>query len=368
MFFKFRNICFGCAVLWATEAAAVNLAVMAPVRGDYAAAGGEIISGVRAAVDEINNNGGLNGEKINLIEVEDECNDSLAVSTAQMMALNSNGEYRVRTVIGPYCANRFQTVADTFAKAGIFQIIPTGISESYADSTHSGLVKTVAYGKQQAKDFFEFYDANFNWLPVAMIYDNNNADTAQAVQNEFVKHQKTENLHLYNYGEFGFDYNRIAAQALTDNTKAAFILGERQDIAQMASELKSQKKRYKILTDKYQVGTDLTDTLGSAADGLYFMGLPSPTENPEFAETMVKLRLKGLELNGLAIYGYAAVNLWVDLAQKAGSFDYNKLSSTLKSPDFNSEWGKLMFANGNLSNNIKYSVYQYKNGEYAQVY
>ena len=43
MFFKFRNICFGCAVLWTAEAAAVNLAVMAPVRGDYAAAGNERI-------------------------------------------------------------------------------------------------------------------------------------------------------------------------------------------------------------------------------------------------------------------------------------------------------------------------------------
>ena len=53
----------------------VNVAVVAPKAGEYKTLGDEIISGVRIAVDDINAQGGLKGEKINLITVDDQCDD-----------------------------------------------------------------------------------------------------------------------------------------------------------------------------------------------------------------------------------------------------------------------------------------------------
>ena len=73
----------------------VNVAVIAPKAGEYKALGDEIISGVRIAVDDINGQGGLKGEKINLITVDDQCDDRLAVSTAQMMAVNTSPKDKI---------------------------------------------------------------------------------------------------------------------------------------------------------------------------------------------------------------------------------------------------------------------------------
>ena len=366
---KLRDIIFFITLLLATEvSSAVNVAVIAPMGELYATAGKEVISGVRTAIDEINNNGGLLGEKINLIEVEDQCNDSLSVSTAQMMALNNNEEYKISAVIGPYCLNQFRLVTDTFANAKIFQILPTAVNETYADNKHSGLVKMVGYKEQQAFDFYQYYKDNFGWMRVALIFDNNNKEIAQSLQKVFMENQKNENLIIYNFEDYSFDFDDIAKQAINDKTQMAFILSDGENAARMAKELKSEKKKYIIFVNKYQVMPEFEKIMGSLMDNCYFMGLPSLKNSPEFTETLVKLRLLGIEPEGLAVYGYSAVNLWGDLVKKANSFKYLDLAKALKDNTFDSGWGKLMFVNGNPLNSINYSIYQYNEEEYTQVY
>lgn len=357
-----------CGLYLGTAAAAVNIAVIAPTDGDFAVSGREIISGVRIAVNEINDNGGLNGEKINLIEIEDACNDSLAVSTAQMMALNTTGEYRAATVIGPYCANKSRQVADTFAKAGIFQIIPTASSETHTPGTAVSQPEIVGYKEQMAEDFFNFYNQKFPWIPVSVIFDNAHQETAQALQKVFAQNNKADNLQLYNLEENNFDYDKITAAARAAKSEIAFILSDAEHTAQMAKELKSKKRKYVIFANRYQVMPVFETIMGSLTDGCYFMGLPSFKNNPEFTETLVKLRLLGIKPEGLSMHGYAAVNLWTDLVRKADSFKSEKLQQVLKDNRFTSDWSKLLFIKGNPLNTLNYSIYRFENGEYAQVY
>ena len=67
--------------------AEVTLAVIAPKSGEYARAGEELFNGAKMAVQEINDNGGLNGEKLDMLTIDDRCDDRLAVSTAEMLTL-----------------------------------------------------------------------------------------------------------------------------------------------------------------------------------------------------------------------------------------------------------------------------------------
>ena len=91
---------FGMVALWAVEAKAVNVAVVAPRVGYMAKFGNELAEGAQIAVDIINQNGGINGEKVNLIMVDDRCQDSFAVSAAQMMSVNSSDHDKISLVIG----------------------------------------------------------------------------------------------------------------------------------------------------------------------------------------------------------------------------------------------------------------------------
>lgn len=341
-------------------------------RENIKVSGDEIISGVRIAVEDINARGGLNGEKINLITRSmTNGDDGLAVSTAQMMAVNTSPKDKMSLVIGPYCDNAFDEVAAIYAKANIFQIIPTTISAREATKNHKGLVKMVGYKDRQGKDFYNYYKNNFADKRVALVYDSNNreiVEIAAAIQGEFRKEGDADKLRAFSFETYNQNYGRLADAIFKNNIDLAYILGKSRSIAKLSKELKSEKKDFVIFTNKYQAQDDFNRIMGDLAEGSYFIALPSLKDNPNFAETLVKLRLLGVEPEGLSVYGYSAVKLWEELVEKADSFSYNKLASVLNSQSVDTGWGETMFNNGNPQNSINYGIYQLQSGEYTQVY
>lgn len=351
--------------------AIVNVAVIAPLAGEYQTFGTELVNGVKIAVDEINDNGGLNGERINLITVDDQCDDRLALSTAQMMALNVSKKDKMNLVIGPYCSNAFDQVAEIYAKAGIFQIIPTTISSEQAKRSHKGLVKMLGFHERQGKDLFKYYQNHFDGKLVGLVYDTRQADLveiARVIENEFIQNGNENDIQIYNFADYNNDFESMAEDMLNHQVEMAYIMGRPKAVAKLAKALKKEDEEFIIFTNRYQSEKSYEKIMGDLAEGSYMVALPSLKDNPAFTETLVKLRLLGVEPEGLSVYGYSAVKLWEDLVNKADSFKYNKLADAVNNKKIETSWGELMFTNGNPDNSINYSIYQMHAGEYTQVY
>ena len=346
----------------------VTISLVAPKAGSYQQQGAELTKGVQRAVDEINNNGGLLGKKIELLTIDDQCNDSIAVSTAQMLTILK--QKNIKLVIGPYCANSFDKVADIYAKGQLFQIIPTTVNYTQAKTIKKGLVKMLGYTNQQAKDFFDYYNANMAGEQVAVIYNSSDAESteeAKAIENEFRKHGKSVVLGSYFYELTNKDYKKLADHVLADGNTAAFVLGYPKNIRKMAYALKDRKNDMAVFVNKYTAGSEFFEYMDELADGVYFMALRGKEEDPEFAETLVKLRLNGFDADGLSLYGYSAVNLWKSLVTAAKSFNYNKVSNQAVK-GVKTEFGSQMFHNGAPSTSESYAIYRYENGNMNKVY
>ena len=78
--------------------AAVNVAVVVPLDGEYKIFGEQIVQGVQSAVELINHDGGLNGQEINMITVNDPCDDSGALTVANMLAQNSSDKDKISLI------------------------------------------------------------------------------------------------------------------------------------------------------------------------------------------------------------------------------------------------------------------------------
>lgn len=352
-------------------AADVNVAVIAPMSGEYQKQGQEVISGAKIAADEINADGGLQGERVNLVTIDDPCHDLLEVSTAQMIAVNSSSKDKMNLVIGPYCTNSFSKVADVYAKGKILQIMPTPVADVDVGKSHQSLIKMVPGTEQQSKDFFKFYLNNFNNKKLALVYDSRRKDVVEMaadLQNEFNAAGKSLDFKSFNFANYNDDFAKMADDIVDDGFTMAYIAGEAMDVSRLAGELKREKKRFVLIANRYQVGKVFLDELGSLANGAYLLGLPSLKDNPNFTETLVKMRLLGVEPEGLSVYSYSAVKLWEDMVHRTKSFSYSKLSAAIKNGSFNTAWGDVAFVNGQPQNTVKYSIYQINDGEYTQVY
>ena len=359
----------GLLLLSAPVNAKVTVALIAPKAGDYLQQGTELSKGVHKAIDEINSKGGLRGMKVHLLEVDDECNDAMAISTAQMLAVSKANP--INLVIGPYCANSFDTVADVFAQAKIFQIIPTTVNYSQAKTIKRGLVKMLGYTSQQAVDFFKFYNNNFAGQKVAVVSNSDDGDSTQDAEEiikEFTRHGKSILIKHYTYQMTHKNYNDLAEKIINEQNQIAFLLGTAKNIRKMARAIREENEDFIIFTNKYRATDEYIRYLDRWADGTYFMELRGKDDNPEFAETLVKLRLSGLDTEGLSLYGYSAVKLWQELVNTAKSFDYNKLSAALNNKTIKTEFGDKMFHNGTPKVSESYAVYKYENETFNKVY
>ena len=365
-------LCGCCGLLFPSLAKAdINVAIIAPLAGDYEHLGKELVSGARIAVNEINHDGGLNGEKINLVVVDDQCNDTLAVSTAQMMAVNSSSKDKMNLVVGPYCQNALKQVADIYANAKILQIVPTSVSAYELVEKPSSTIALVGNSEQQSLAFFKYYLKNFDMQKMALVYNGANKEivgVASALQEEFLKSGKMLDFKSFNFTAYDGDYDQLAEDVLKEKTKVVLILGNRREVTKLAKELKSEDKNLAIFVNRYQIEGYYGEKMGKYADGTYFLSLPTLKENTEFTETLVKLRLLGIEPQGVSVYSYSAVKLWADMVEKADSYLFDKLASVSKNMTVNTAWGEETFVNGMPENPVNYSIYKLNNGEYAQVY
>ncbi len=366
-----RLITFFCLIFFLSPKlvwAQTTIALVVPKAGSYQQQGNELSKGVQQAINEINENGGLLGEKIELLEIDDQCNDGIAISTAQMLTILK--QRNIKLVIGPYCANSFDKVADIYAKGRLFQIIPTTLNYTQAKTIKKGLVKMLGYTNQQAKDFFDYYNSNFAGNQVAVIYNSEDAESSEetkTIQDEFRKHGKSVVLNVYTYEQTHKDYKKLAEKVLADQNSVAFILGYSKNIRKMAYALKNRNEEMAVFVNKYTAGSEFFEYMDGLANGVYFMALRGKEDDPEFAETLVKLRLNGFDTDGLSLYGYSAVNLWKNLVTSAKSFDYNKVSAQA-AKGVKTEFGSQMFHNGAPSDSESYAIYRYESGDMNKVY
>ena len=82
----------------------------------------------------------------------------------------------------------------------------------------------------------------------------------------------------------------------------------------------------------------------------------------------MRLRLLGIEPEGLMAYGYLSVKLWGRTVNQAQKLCPAKLARSLNKKLVQTGWGNVVYTDGIPDRSLKYAIYRFENGEYAQVY
>lgn len=349
--------------------AEVTLAVIAPKAGEYATAGNELFNGARLAIQEINDNGGLVGEKLDLLTIDDRCDDALAVSTAEMLTLLKSK--KIALVIGPYCSNRFEDAAAIYEKGKIFQIVPTTVAYNVASQDKKGQILLLGTKAQISEDFFKFYNENFAGLKVGFVYNDSPndgyAEVAKSLFSEFRRFGKSDLLKFYPLAGRASDRADVVTSLIHDKVNVVLVLGDAEEVARFVIDAKDADKNLILFASKKAMTPEIFSQLGKAAEGIYLIGLPGLKDSLMFTENLVELRLLGVEPQGQEVYGYVAVKLWSDLVKKINGFAYDKLAKEANSQEMQEKWSEFLMHSGSLKS-AKYVIEMFKNGEFKQVY
>ena len=167
-----RKLTTGLAVvaslgLFAGAASAqVKIALNGPITGQLASFGEQMKRGAEMAVADINAAGGVNGQKIQLIIGDDQCDPKQAVAVA-----NRAVQEKVAVVIGHFCSGSSIPASDVYKEENILQITPASTNPKYTDRGYKNVFRVCGRDDQQGIVAGDYILDKFKGKKVAILHD-----------------------------------------------------------------------------------------------------------------------------------------------------------------------------------------------------
>jgi branched-chain amino acid transport system substrate-binding protein len=122
------------------------------------------------------------------------------------------------------------------------------------------------------------------------------------------------------------------------------------------------------------IGSDALSTeyfwhvAGPAAVGVRFVSMADARVNPEARAVVEEFRADGYEPEGITLYSYAAVQVWAQAVEKAGTFAPKAVAEALHANQFDTVLGRIGFdAKGDVHGYEPFTWYVWREGNFALV-
>ena len=151
----------------------ILVGVAGPMGGQNGVFGKQMQAGVDAAITVVNAGGGINGEPLRSVTVDDACDTRRAFDVSQDLARQD-----VRVVIGHFCSGATIAAAKTYLEAGILAITPSATLPGVTDQQNWNVVRLASRDDAQADIAAERILKDDNAAKVAIVSDGNAARCA----------------------------------------------------------------------------------------------------------------------------------------------------------------------------------------------
>ena len=124
--------------------AEIQIGIAGPMTGPVAQYGDMQFAGARMAIEQINAEGGVNGEMLEAVEVDDVCDPKQAVTVANRLVNEG-----VSFVVGHLCSSSTQPASDIYEDEGILMITPASTSPAITERGYDLVFRTIGLDSMQ---------------------------------------------------------------------------------------------------------------------------------------------------------------------------------------------------------------------------
>ena len=228
-----------------------------------------------------------------------------------------------------------------------------------------GVFRVCGRDDQQGQVAGAFLAENFGDKNIAILHDKTAygkglADETKKYLNEAGKDEVM--YEAYTAGEK--DYTALVSKLKQSNVDVLYVGGYHTEAGLMVRQMREQGMDTILVSGDALVTDEYWAITGDAGEGTLMTFSPDPRKNPDAAPLVEKFRAKGIEPEGYVLYTYAAVQIFAQAAEIAGSTDYEALVEALNGNDFNTVLGTLSFNETGDVTLPGYVFYKWSNGQY----
>ncbi|RJR47947.1 MAG: branched-chain amino acid ABC transporter substrate-binding protein [Desulfobacteraceae bacterium] len=307
--------------------AQIKIGYHAPLTGPAAADGKSCKIAAEMAVEKLNKEGGVLGQKVELVIYDDQAKAEQAVPIANKLV----GQDKVKfAVSGSYSL-------PTRAAATIFQQAKVPYITAYAvhpDITKAGnyMFRVEHLGPPQGRAGAKFIASNLGLKRVsAIIMDNDyGVSTAEGFKSAADK-LGLKIVNSYTYSLKDRQFGSIVASVKADNPDAVYITAYFFTAGPLVSQLRSAGVKVPIIGSQAFDAQQFLDIAKETAEGVYNVGgFYRDRKDPELEVYIKEFEKRaGYPADNVSATSYSAIMLMADAIKRAKSTDPEKVRDTL---------------------------------------
>ncbi len=353
------------ALLALANAAQADILIGAagPVTGPLASLGEHMLTGARQAVEDLNANGGVLGEKLGLSIGDDQCDPKQAVAVANKLVTQG-----VAMVAGHICSDATIAASKVYQEEGVIMITPTATSPKLTDEGGASIFRVAGRDDEQSAVLGEFLAEKFAGKRVAFIHDKTayGKGLAEATR-DAARRGGLEAIIFEAYSAGEKDYTALVTRLKEAGIDVLFIGGYHGEAGLILRQMRDQGLNAQLVGGDTLVLDEYWAITGKAGEGTLFSFAPDVRKNPRAASLVERFRASGVEPSGYHLYTYAAIEAWAQAAERAGSTDSKAVIDALRKNDMETVIGTFRFSQNGDVNLPPYAIYSWSDGRFEQL-
>ena len=322
----------GCGGGGGTQAAdEIRVGANFEMTGNVANYGNASLEGLKLAIQEANDTGGVNGKKINLIQVDNKSEASEAVNAA-MKLISDDG---VKVIVGPAVTANVIAESQVATDNKIPVLAPDATSPSV--TVENGQVKEFIFRScfidPQQGDVMAKFAADNLKAKTAVIYVDNSSDYSKSLGQVFKEKFTAAGGQVLMEEAFlqkDQDFKAALTKLKTANADVIFVPAYYEEVGKIVKQAREMGITSPILGTDGWDDVKVADIAGAAAlNNTYFSTHYSDKDDSvkPFVDAFDKAY--GHKPNVFAALGYDAGKMLVDAIKRAGSDDPEKICRAL---------------------------------------
>jgi branched-chain amino acid transport system substrate-binding protein len=346
----------------AAAEAEIRIGAAAQITGDYSWLGEQVERGAAMAVDDLNAAGGVLGEPVRLILVDDYCRGDQAVAAARKLV--SDG---VVFVAGHPCSGAAIPASKVYEEAGILMISSTASNPELTDEGGPNIFRMAGRDDQIARVAGQSLADRWGAAQIAIVHDGQAYGKGLAAE---VKQQLNgRGVHEAMYEVIApgqLEYVDLILKMQAARVDVLYYAGYSTEAALVIRQARDRGYDLQLVSGGDLYTEQFWLVAGAAGEGALFTSPPDPRENPEAAEVVRRFRTANYEPEGGTLHTYASIQAWAQAVEKAGTTELDAVIKALRSHTLDTVVGHIGFDdNGDVTGSPTYIWYVWKDGKYV---
>lgn len=336
----------------------ITIGFAGPLSGSFAVSGLRNRVAAAMVVDALNLDGGVLGEKVALITADDACGIEDAVIAARRLIAA-----RVQVVIGHFCSHSSLMAAGIYETADILMITPSSTHPRLTEEGRANVFRLNGRDDHQGRLAGDFLADHWADRRIAIMHDGTVYGEGLASETRHRLRQRGVQETVYGAYEPGSkDYATLIARLQSAGIDVLYVGGYGPDAGLI---LRTARERG---DDLQMIGPDglgmdeFWRAAGSAGNGTIFSRSRDGGGSLTAAAILAKFEELGLGPNVGGLGSYAAVQVWAQAAERAGSAEPAAVARMLRRGRFDSLLGKVSFDDKGDLEGAVWQWYVWRNG------